>query len=462
MFSIFKREQGFYRKLIALALPIIIQNLITNSLGLVDTFMVGVLGEGPLAGVTLANVPIFVVQLMMFGVQSGSSVLISQYKGKGDMNSINRVMGLGMYSAGTITLIFALLLTFIPHQFMSLFGNDPEIIEIAAGYARIVGWSYFFDSFVQIYNGTHRAMGEPRRGMYILCVSMVVNTFLNWVLIFGNLGAPAMGVQGAAIATLIARTLEWVMIGIHMKRTTYFKMRMKAVLLPGRRALRSCLRYATPVIANEAFWGIGTGLYPTIMGHMEGSQEILAAYTIVGNVNTLCMVTIFGIAYTAAIMIGREIGAGNKDQVYSVGLALDMLSVLVGVVMTAILLVFAFGIGPRFVFPVFHLSAGAASVATVMLAIQGAIAPIRYFNTTNIVGVLRGGGDVTMATVIDLSALWLVSLPWAAVCGLVIHTGVFWVYFAIAVEQAGKFCTGMWRLRSGKWVHDLTRNEIGE
>ena len=97
-----------------------------------------------------------------------------------------------------------------------------------------------------------------------------------------------------------------------------------------------------------------------------------------------------------------------------------------------------------------------------MLATQGAIAPIRDFNTTNIVGVLRGGGDVTMATVIDLSALWLVSLPWAAVCGLVLKTHVFWVYFAIAVEQVGKFFTGLWRLRSGKWVHDLTRNEIGE
>ena len=110
----------------------------------------------------------------------------------------------------------------------------------------------------------------------------------------------------------------------------------------------------------------------------------------------------------------------------------------------------------------FHLSAGAAAIATVMLATQGFIAPVRDFNTTNIVGVLRGGGDVTVATVIDLSALWLVSLPWAAVCGLVLKTSVFWVYFAVAVEQVGKFFTGLWRLRSGKWVHDLTRNEMGE
>lgn len=256
--------------------------------------------------------------------------------------------------------------------------------------------------------------------------------------------------------------LEWVLVAVHMKRSTYFKLDLKCVLAPGRRAVRQFLRYATPVVANEAFWGIGTGLYPTIMGHMEGSQEILAAYTIVGNVNTLCMVAIFGIASTAAIMIGREIGAGRKESVYSVGLAMNALSVMVGIVTGAFLLVFALRLGPRWVFPIFHLSEGASTVATIMLATQGVISPLRDFNTTNIVGVLRGGGDVTMATVIDLSALWLISIPWAAVCGLVLKTHVFWVYLAIAVEQVGKFFTGLWRLRSGKWVHDLTRTGIEE
>ncbi len=165
MLTIFKRERGFYPKLLSLALPILLQNLITNSLGLVDTFMVGTLGEGPLAGVTLANIPVFVVQLMMFGIQSGSSVLISQYRGKGDFQSINRVIGIGMYAAGAIGLIFALIMGLAPNWFMGLFGNDEEIIAVAARYARIVGWSYFFDSFVQVYIGAHRAMGSPNRGM---------------------------------------------------------------------------------------------------------------------------------------------------------------------------------------------------------------------------------------------------------------------------------------------------------
>ena len=462
MFSFMKQRPGFYREVVTLAFPIVLQNMVTSLLSMADTFMVGLLGELPMAAVTLANIPLTMVNFIVFGVQSGITVLISQSWGRQDRDSINRLVGVGGWFSVAISATVAMILLLFPVEFLSLFGSDREIVALAAKYGRIAGFSYALNSVTMIYVAAFRAIERPKLGMYILMTSMLCNTFLNWVLIFGNLGAPAMGVEGAALATLTARSLEWVMVAVHIKRTTYFKLDLKAVLVPGRRALRRCLRYATPVIANETFWGIGTGLYPTIMGHMEGSQEILAAYTIVGNMNTLCMVAIFGIASTAAIMIGREIGAGRRDTVHSVGLALNVLSVMVGAVMGGVLLIFAFYIGPRFVFPVFHLSSGAAVIATAMLATQGFIAPVRDFNTTNIVGVLRGGGDVTVATVIDLSALWLVSLPWAAVCGLVLKTNVFWVYFAIAVEQVGKFFSGLWRLRSGKWVHDLTRNEMGE
>lgn len=462
MFSYMKQRPGFYREVVTLATPIVLQNMVTSLLSMADIFMVGLLGELPMAAVTLANIPLNMVNFFLFGVQSGITVLMSQYWGRQDRESINRLMGVGVWFALAVSMTVAAILLVMPVQFLSLFGNDPAIVALAAEYGRIAGLSWVLNGATMIYVASYRSMERPKLGMYILMTSMLCNTFLNWVLIFGNLGAPAMGVRGAAIATLTARCLEWVMIAVHMKRSTYFKVDLKLILAPGRRMLRQFVRYGTPVVANETFWGIGTGLYPTIMGHMAGSQEILAAFTIVGNVNTLCMVAIFGLASTAAILIGREIGAGNKDQVYSVGLTMNMLSVLVGAATTVILLVFALFVGPKWVFPLFHLSAGAGVIATMMLTLQAVIAPLRDFNTTNIVGVLRGGGDVTAATIIDLSALWLVSIPWAAVCGLVLKTSVFWVYMAVGVEQIGKFFFGLWRLRSGKWVHDLTRTGIGE
>ena len=457
MLSYFKREPGFYKRLMALALPIIVQNLITNSLGLVDTFMVGTMGEAPLAGVTLANIPIFVVQLMMFGFQSGSSVLISQYKGKGDLDSINRVMGLGMYAAGAVTFVFALILTVIPNQFMSLFGNDPEIIAIAAEYGRIVGWSYFFDSFVQIYNGAHRAMGEPRRGMYILCVSMIANTFLNWVFIFGNLGAPVMAAEGAALATLLARVISFIIMLVWALSDKKFRIKPALILRPGSEMGRRFIRIATPVVCNETLWSLGTSMFPTIMGHMDGSKEILAAYAIAGNITNLCSVGVFAIAGTAAILVGQEIGSGRTDKVRSLGGLLDTLSLLFGLGIGLIFYGILHLLIVPYLYPIFDLSGRSASICTMMLTVIFLTMALRAFCTTNIVGVLRGGGDVRMATIIDIGPLWIIAVPLAALLGLVLDLGILWVYLAMALENLIKCILGHLRYRSGAWVNDVTR-----
>ena len=207
---------------------------------------------------------------------------------------------------------------------------------------------------------------------------------------------------------------------------------------------------------NETMWGLGTSVMPTIMGHMEGSTEILAAYTVAGNVEKMCTVFSFGLAATAAVIIGREIGAGRTKNLKNVGLTMDTLAVMCGLVLCGLLLCFVRFVAPQWVFPLFKLSAGASSVATMMITVMACVMPLRNFNTVNIVGVLRGGGDVRAATLIDVGNLWLVAIPYAVVCGVLLRTSVFWVYLAFGVEQIGKFAVGVWRLRSGRWVRDLT------
>ena len=383
MLTLFRREKGFYRKLLALALPILFQNLITNSLGLVDTFMVGTMGQGPLAGVTLANIPVFVFQLMMFGIQSGSSVLISQYRGKGDMEAINRVMGIGAYAACSVGLIFALVMGFLPSQFMSLFGSDAQVIATAARYARIVGWSYFFDSFVQVYIGAHRAMGNPNRGLYILAVSMACNTFLNWVFIFGNLGAPRLGVEGAALATLIARVISCAISVAWAVCDRQFPIAPALFFRPGGEMIRRFIRIATPVMCNETFWGLGSSLFPTIMGHMDGSEEILAAYAIAGNITNLCTVGVFAIAGAAAILVGQEIGSGNGDRVFSLGGLLDALAFLFGVAAGAAFLGLLHWFVVPVLYPMFKLTDSAGDICTMMLTVIFLFLPLRSFDTVS-------------------------------------------------------------------------------
>ena len=418
--------------------------------------MVGTMGEGPLAGVTLANIPVFVVQLMMFGIQSGSSVLISQYRGKGDMGAINRVMGIGMYAAGAIGLTFALIMGFLPTQFMGLFGTDAAVVATAARYARIVGWSYFFDSFVQVYIGVHRAMGNPSRGLVILGASMASNTFLNWMFIFGNLGAPRLAEQGAALATLLARVLSCSIAVGWAVLDKQFKLSPALLFRPGGEMTRRFIRFSTPVMCNETFWGLGTSLFPTIMGHMEGSQEILAAYAIAGNITNLCTVGVFAISGTAAILIGQEIGSGRADRVYSLGALLNALAFLFGLGAGLLFLGLLHWFVIPVLYPLFGLSSAAGDICTMMLTVVFTMMPLRSFECTNIVGVLRGGGDVRMATLIDLTPLWVVALPLAVLSGLVFKAGIFWVYLSMMSENLVKGILGIRRFLSGKWINDVT------
>ena len=460
MFSYMKRGPHFYKQVAALAAPIILQNLITNMLAMADTFMVGMLGEAPMAAVTLANIPLFVVQLFIFGMQSGSSVLHSQYWGKQDLKAINRVMGVSMWFVFLVTSLVAAILLIWPVEFLSLFGNDPEVVRLAADYGRIAGLSFIFDGIVMQYVAAYRCMEKPQLGMYILAASMVVNTGLNWIFIFGHLGAPAMGVAGAALATLISRMLELVIVLFHTHFTREFRVEWKQVLCPGRDMLRRFVRYGGPVSMDETMWGLGSSVFPTIMGHMANSTEILAAFTIAGNVDKLCMVFSFGLAATATTIIGREVGAGRPEDVRPVGMALDTLAVGTGLIVGAALFLFARFAAPVWLFPLFKMSSGASAVAVMMLTTQACVRPIRDFNSVNIVGVLRGGGDVKMATIIDIVPLWLVAIPAAFLCGIVLKSNITVVYLMMQLEQLVKCGFGVRRVRSDGWIRDLTQPSL--
>ena len=457
MFTYMKQKPGFYKQVFFLAAPIVLQNLITSALGMADTFMVGMLGEVPMAAVTLANIPLFVVQLFIFGVQSGSSVLNSQYWGRQELESINRVLGVALWVVVLVSSLFAAVLLVCPVEFLSLFGNEPEVIELAAQYGSIAGLSYVCSAFTMMYVAAYRSMERPQLGMYILVASMTLNTFLNWVFIFGKLGAPALGVRGAALATLIARMMEVVIVVVHMVRSRFFRVRLRLLLRPGMDMFRRFLRYGSLVVFNETTWGLGSSIFPTIMGHMAGSTEILAAYTVAGNIDKICMVVSFGLGSTAAIIIGREVGAGRPQQVRQTGAVMCTLALMCGTGIGLLLFLFARLIAPAWVFPLFKMSARSASIAVMMMTVQAAVRPLRDFNGVAITGVLRGGGDVRMATIIDTAPQWLIAIPAAVLLGSVLKLDILWVYLSMTLENIVKFVLGLRRIRSDNWIRDLTR-----
>ena len=245
------REPGFYKRLFYLALPLILQNLITTSLGFVDTFMVGMLGQNELSAVTAANTPIYMLQIIILGLLSGLSVLASQYWGKGDTESINRCMGVSLYAGLIIAVSVAVVLFFFPLQVMALVTNNGLLIELGAPYLRIVGLSYIFNTISSVYIGMQRSTENPAMGMIVFGISMLTNTCLNYILIFGKLGAPALGITGAAIATLISRVVEVVMVLCYAPHYHRVPLMPRLLLRPGRAMVHSFLKYATPVLVNE-------------------------------------------------------------------------------------------------------------------------------------------------------------------------------------------------------------------
>ncbi|MFI3250483.1 MAG: MATE family efflux transporter [Eubacteriales bacterium] len=456
-----RKEKVFYGNVFRLTIPIVLQNIITSTLAMMDTFMVGLLGEAEMAALTLANIPIFVVQLLFFGVNSGAAVLISQYWGRENHDGIQQVAGVAMGVVATISFTVAMVLYFIPTQFLGLFGKDLTVVALAAEYGQIIGITYFLNSFTLQYIGIYRSIGKPILGTCMLGVSMVANVFFNWIFIFGNFGAPAMGVRGAAVGTLIARVLEIIIMIGHIlwlkKSPDKFSLNLKRMVHPEWATIVKFMQCSAPAIVNEGLWGLGTMVFPTIMGHMDDSVEILAAYTLVGNIEKLIMVAGFGLAASAAIIVGRDIGTGeNKESVKNTGMTLSLLGFCSGILSGGLMIFVGVVIIPPVFSPIFQLSVLTTEIAITMSILLGITMSLRTFNCVAVVGVMRGGGDVRVAAVIDVAPLWLVSVPLAYLIGVTLHMSIFWVYIAMSAEHVVKFLLGISRLCTTKWVKDLS------
>ena len=457
MFSYLHQPKGFYKHLFLLALPVIVQNFITTSLGFLDTFMVGLLGSDQMSAVTVANVPVFIIQLIVFGLQSGSSVLISQYWGRGDRESINRVMGIGFFIAGGASVLFAVILCAFPRQVLYLITNNATLVALAEPYLRIVGFSYILNSLSSIYIGMQRSIENPRFGMIVFATSMLCNTIGNYVLIFGKLGLPALGITGAAVATFLSRAVEFVICFSYAFRCRTMPLMRQAIFRPGTDMLRRFLRYSAPVLLNETLWGTGFSMITVIMGHMAGSSDLIASYTLAGNIDKLMTSGIYGIAAAVSVIVGKEIGTGNLKGVYNIGRALCFTSLVFGVGLGILEYTMFVTLMRPYVMPLFSLSPFAEHLCGVMLMCYACAIPLHSFSSTMAVGVLRGGGDVNASLVIDNLPLWCGTLPLMALLGLVLKVPNEIFCLCLMVEYILKSPLGLIRLRSGKWIHDITR-----
>lgn len=457
MSILIRREQGFYRRLMRLSMPIVLQNLITFSLGLIDTFMVSQLGNTEMAAVTAANVPVFLLISIVFGVQSGLGILVSQYWGKQDMKSISRSIGVAATAGVVVAALLAAVLFLWPVQVMDLLSNNHELSVLGAPYLKLIGISYIFNMLSSVYASAQRSAENPSFGMKLFGASTVINTGLNYLLIFGKLGFPMLGIQGAAIATLCSRICEFLICVVYALRDRRIRIQWCAFFRPGWDMLKRFLKYASPVVLNEAGWGLGNSLLTVILGYTENSVEMLAANAVMGNLNRLFLVFCFGLGAATAVLVGKAIGEGqNEEDVMSLSNALLRFTIVSGAVLAVIALALLPSLFTPVVFPLFKLYGESAAIATALAVTGFASIPLHAYSITSITGVLRSGGDVIWSAALDLAPQWIICLPLTALCALVLKTGIWPIALAMQTESMVKIPLCIYRVRSRKWIHDVT------
>lgn len=446
-----KREidKKFYKTLISLAIPIVLQNLVSSSLNMVDTLMIGALGESNIAAVGLANQLFFLFALIMFGLNSGSGIFISQYFGKGDMKSIHKVMGIGLICAISIGGIFSIGAIVFPKGILSMFSKDIEVVNLGSRYLRIVGFSYIINAMSFCYAFALRCTRQPKIPMFISIIALLSNTILNYLLIFGKFGFPNMGIEGAALATLISRIIEFsVMILIVYLNKNIVAAKVKDMIDLSKDFLARFFNVALPVILNEGLWALGMTMYS--MAYARINTEAVASVQIASTVQNIFMVVNMGISNAAAVMIGNKIGEKREKEGIKYAEKFSFLSPAFGAIMGLALIL----LSPE-ILKLFSVAPSTYTDSIKVLRVIGLTMPIKFFNVLLVVGILRAGGDTKFSLFLETGSVWLVGVPLAFLGALVFKLPVYWVVSLVVLEEVVKFTVGLPRFISKKWVRSV-------
>ncbi|MBQ4644098.1 MAG: MATE family efflux transporter [Oscillospiraceae bacterium] len=445
------KDKNFYKVLFSIALPIAAQNFITFTVSLADSLMLGKVGEIALSGANLANQLFFILMIVTFGVTSAAMVFASQYWGKDDVFSMKRVITIMLRIAAVISVIASALAICIPETVMNWYSDDPAVIEAGAKYLRIIGWAYPFYSITNAMASVLRSAHIVKISIVIYLSSLIVNISLNWVLIFGNLGAPALGIEGAAIATAVARVVEFIILIIYL---AFFEKKVhytiKDFFVPVKDYVSAFVKTGAPVILNEAVWSIGTSVLSMIIGHI--STEFVSANSIANIVWQAVWVVIAGMGNATSVVIGNAVGRGEeKSVILGKAKTIVLLSAAMGVLSAITLIIIR---GPVINF--YEVSEATKALAYDLIVSYAMIIVLQAMSMQYVVGIFRGGGDTKTAMLVDVLFLWTVAIPLGAFTGLVLGWAPPLVYIMLRSDELLKNVIGFFRLRSGKWIRDIT------
>ena len=446
------REKGFYKTFTILTLSLALQNLLTYSVNLMDNVMLGAYSETALAGSALCNQFQFLLQMLVLGAAEGVVVLGSQYWGKNDFKPIPHIIGVALrYGVGMAAVMFLAVLCF-PTQVLGLLTNDTAVIAEGAKYLQIICFTYLIFTATNILTASLRAIGIVKIGYIISASTLCINIVLNYCLIYGSFGFPRLGIRGAAIATLVSRCVELLIVIWYLKyKEKQLKLTLRKLVLIDKSYYKDYRKVALPVLMNQAQWGIAQMVQTGILGHMGAAA--IAANSIATIVYQIISVIAYGSTSASSVLVGKTIGEGRRDKLRQMVHTMEVLYIGIGIVTgIAIYLV------RNPVLMLYNISEEAHNLALQFIMILSVTTVGTSFQLPCDNGIIRGRGDTKFSMILNLFSMWLIIVPFSALAAFVFHWPPIVVFFLLKWDQIYKIIPVTIRLHSWKWVKEVTRN----
>jgi len=456
--TIIRKVQAYYNdpdyfpNIRKIAVPIIIQQFTFAGLNMLGVIFVGQNGEASVAAVGLAGQLTFLLNLVHFGIISGAAMFTAQFWGRDDVPNLRRVLGLCLMFAISASLIFFTLSQFLPAQILSIYTKDAAVIELGTEYVRTFSWTFLFLGVTASYGFVLRSTGNVKIPTTISVSALIISTLLSYSLIFGEFGFPRLGIQGAAVAAVVARALECIaLVTFCYVRKTPVAASLRELTDFDAAFVSKVVKPMLPVILNELFWALGITTYNIIYGRMGTAS--FAAMNIVSTIEQLAFVIFIGVSNATSVLVGNRIGAGKEDEAYiyagrSLGLG------IVGGIIAGIILQFI----KAPILSLYNVSPDVIANASNVINVISFVIWMRVNNMTIVIGILRAGGDTRFSLILDGFIIWIVGVPMAYLGANVWHLPVYFVYLCAMSEEATKWVLGIRRYFSRKWIHNLTQH----
>ena len=453
--AVFTKDRSFYRSLVTLAVPISLQNLVTFAVSFADNVMIGSLGDDAISGVYIGGQLQSVLQMFVGGIEGAILILAAQYWGKKDTQSIRKVVSIGIKFALAVGLLSSLVAVLFPQWVIRAFTTEPGVIQEGAAYVQIVGFTYLFFSVSQVMIAAMRSVETARIGLYISCMALVINVCLNYVFIFGHFGFPAMGVRGAALATLVSRILE-MCVGVGYVFFVDKKLRfgLKDLLHTDRQLLRDFIRYGLPVIGGQVVWAINSLANTKILGYY--SAGVIAAASITGMLHNLVYVWMNGMSSAVGIITGKTVGAGQYEKMKEYSKTVQMIFLFVGLISGAAVFLARDGF-----ISLYNASPEAQAYSRQFINVISVTIIGTCYQAACLFGLVKSGGDISFVFKNDTIFVFLVVIP-SSLLAMWLGAPPWVVFACLKCDQIIKCFVAIVKINRYNWMKNLTRDNTSQ